>query len=152
MGGSVGSFLGFRKPSANSASGMTPVARRGAHHPIAVRAQHLPFGIVDLLQIGAVPDILGSRGSRDHLVISGHDDDGSKLRSIGEVKGANCYGANFDIDLVAHAEEKSAYHLGPNSGKPQCGSRTNEAACSCGEYPWLGWQLTDSCHPDRRTK
>ena len=86
----------------------------------------MPSDTADLLQIGAVPDILESLRSRVHLVISGHDDDGSKLRTIGEVKGANCYGANFDIDLVAHAEEKSAYHLGPNSGKPQCGSRTNE--------------------------
>ena len=99
-----------------------------------------------------MPDILDSRGPRDHLVISGRDDHGSKLRTVGEVKGANNYGANFDFDLVAQFEGKAAYDLEPNSGKPQRGSRTNEAACSCGEYPWLGWQLTDSCHPDRRTK
>lgn len=87
---------------------------------------------MDLLQIGAVPDILESRGSRDHLVISGHDDHGSKLRTIGEAQSAYGYYANFGFDLVAQLEGKGAYDLEPNSGKPQCGSRADEAAWSCG--------------------
>ena len=119
---------GFRKPSANPASGMTPVSGRRAHHPIAVRAQHLPFDIVDLLQIGVVTDILDLHGSRHYLVSTGHDDDGSKLRSIGDVQSANGHNTSFGFDLVAQLEGKGAYDLEPNSGKPQRGSCADEAS------------------------
>lgn len=107
---------------------MTPVFERRAHHPIAVRAQHVSFGIVDLLQIGAVPDIFDLRGSRHYLVSTGHDDNGSKLRSIGAVQGANGHNTSFGFDLVAQFKGKAAYDLEPNSGKPQCGSSADEAA------------------------
>ena len=80
---------------------MTPVSRKRAHHPIAVRVQHLPFEIMDLLQIGVLPDILDLRGLRHYLVSTGHNDDGSKLRSIGDVQGTYVHTTSFGFDLVA---------------------------------------------------
>jgi hypothetical protein len=55
----------------------------------AGNVEEVPLGVIDFLQIGVVPDRLDAFLQWNYFVVATHHDDGPKLKTFGEVHGAD---------------------------------------------------------------
>ena len=80
----------------------------GHHQPISrPRAGHveeMPFGVVDLLEIGFLGRGLDALGQRQHLVVAGHDHDRPELETLGDVHCADGDVVRVDLCVLGHGE------------------------------------------------
>jgi len=71
--------------------------------------QELPFGIVNILKITLVPDGLNPLLKGQHLVVAGHRDHRTELKTLGEMHCANgCVPARGLDPIIEHLEGQSS--------------------------------------------
>ena len=72
--------------------------------PGACDIEQVPFGVVDVFEIGLVGDGLDALLQRDHFVVAGHDRDRAEFQSLGEMHRADRDPARRDLDPVGEFE------------------------------------------------